>query len=489
MKLKVLEKYWYIVVIAAGVLVAAAALLLAYGQSIWFDENYSIMLARHSIPELLALTGVDAHPPFYYVLLHVWGNMWGWGEVALRSLSALCAGAAFVMMALLLRKLFSTRVALMCLPFLALAPFALRYGYEVRMYALVALIGVAATYVLVRATESKDRKWWVFYAVLVALGMYTLYMSVVIWLTHLVWLLVTRKSKKDLFKQPFVLAYAGSVALFIPYLPTFIHQMLNSALPGIGSELTLTKLASVLGMLTVYTPEWLLGGWLALVLIAGMALFGITYAAAWRRSENRRGLLLLSLLVIVPLLFYAVTSLPPKQPIFIERYMAHIAIYFYALVASVAVLGWLDGRRRLAAGALAAIVLVLGAMGTVRLDTVGNLNLERMQYPMTKTMIGSTSCTSDTIVVADDPYTYIDSEYYFGGCQLMFYSKDDVAFRGGYAPLHDSDKRLASPSDVRTSRLIHLRWKDATPAFQPEGSYRLAGSEIYDKQVVDIYER
>lgn len=489
MKLKTLEKYWYVIAAAMGVVVTAVSLWLAYGQSIWFDENYSIMLAKHSLPELLALTAVDAHPPLYYVLLHFWGSVWDWWEVPLRGLSALCMGAATVMAIVLLRKLFNAQVALMSVPFLALAPFALRYGYEIRMYALVTLIGLIATWVLVRATESKSWKWWATYAVLVALGMYTLYMSMVIWLAHLVWLVVITKPKKDLFKQPFVGAYAGAIVLFAPYIPTFIHQMLNSALPGIGSEVTLTKLASVLGMITVYTPEWLLGGWVSLALVVGMVLFGITYASVWRQKGARRSLLLLTFLVVVPLVFYAVTSLPPRQPIFIERYMAHIAVYVYMLTGAIAALGWLGGKRR-AAGALAALVLVLGAMGVARLDTVGNLNLERMQYPMTRFMVAGAECGPDIIVVADDPYTYIDSEYYFNDyCELKFYSKDDVDFRGGYAPLHGSDKRIASPSDITAFRIIHLRWKDATPAFQPDKGYSLVSSETYDKQVMDVYER
>lgn len=475
--------------IAAGLLATGLSLLLAYGQSVWFDENYSILLAKSSLPELLALTGVDAHPPLYYITLHIWGNIWGWDAGALRSLSAILAGGAVAMMIVLLRKLFTARVAVTTAPFLVLAPFALRYGYEIRMYALVVLIGVLATWVLVRAREGNKRSWWIAYAVLVAAGMYTLYMSMVIWLAHLVWLVATTKDKKKLLKQPFVLAYAGAVALFVPYLPTFIHQMLNSALPGIGSEITLTKLASVLGMITVYTPEWLLGGWLSLILVAVMVLFGIVYATVWKEKKYRTQLLLLSLLVIVPLGFYALTSLPPRQPIFIERYMAHIAIYMYALTAVVAVLGWLHGDRRRLAGILGAVVLVLSTWGVVRLDMVGNLNLERMQHPQTANFAKNALCNQDTTVVADDPYTYIDSEYYFNKCTLRFFSKDNVNFQGGYAPLHDSDKRVADAAAVTTPRIVHLRWDGNEPTFLPSSEYRLVESKTYDKQVVDIYQR
>ena len=69
----------------------ALALSLGLKQSVWFDESYSIMLAKSSIPDLFRLTGVDAHPPFYYLLLKSWTSIFGYSELALRSLSALLA--------------------------------------------------------------------------------------------------------------------------------------------------------------------------------------------------------------------------------------------------------------------------------------------------------------------------------------------------------------------------------------------------------------
>ncbi|MCS7001252.1 MAG: hypothetical protein NZ518_00235, partial [Dehalococcoidia bacterium] len=42
------------------------------GQSLWYDEGFSVFLARHAVADIIRLTAGDIHPPLYYVLLHGW---------------------------------------------------------------------------------------------------------------------------------------------------------------------------------------------------------------------------------------------------------------------------------------------------------------------------------------------------------------------------------------------------------------------------------
>ena len=54
-----------------GILAAFALRLFHLGAtSLWYDETVSVVLARKSIPALLAHTAGDIHPPGYYLLLH-----------------------------------------------------------------------------------------------------------------------------------------------------------------------------------------------------------------------------------------------------------------------------------------------------------------------------------------------------------------------------------------------------------------------------------
>lgn len=473
--------------IAAGV-TYLLIMMLAHGLSIWFDEGYSIILAKQPVGRLLALTAVDAHPPLFYLILKGWGSLLGWGEFALRSLSAIAASATVVVMLVLIHRLFTKRIALLTIPFLIVSPFFLRYGYEIRMYAIVGLIGVLATLFLVYAVQTNKKKWWLLYTTLVVLGMYTLYMSVVIWLAHLIWLTVrTIKQKKPLLKQPWLKAYVGAVILFLPYISTFFYQMTHSALPGIGNVLTINGLSGVLGLIMSYLPSWQVGGILSITLlvIVGFGIYLTRFVLKKMPKSNKQWLWLLLICFFFPLGFYIVVSLLPR-PFFVPRYMAHVVIFFYALIGVIAALGWRYGKR-VHASIFALLSIITLVVGVAQLSGTGNFNFERLQNPSTRSARSVVKCDSSTVVVADDPYIYIESAYYFDGCSLRFYSQNNVDFEGGYAPLHDSYLRIASPTSIHAKNLYVLHWVGSA-LFVPTSGYQLKSSTTFYQQVVDHYE-
>lgn len=492
------KKYWWINLTVVGLIVYILAMLLSYGQSVWFDEGYSILLAKQNFGELFALTAVDAHPPFYYLLLKIWGDTFGFSEFALRTLSAIFAAGSVVVTYLLTKKLFGWKIAAYSLPFIILAPFLLRYAYEIRMYSLAMFIGVVGTYVLVLARESRKVLWWAIYATLVALGMFTLYMTLVVWLAHLVWqIILSLHHKLPIRKWKWLWAYVAAVGLFMPYLPTFIHQLTNSALPGIGNEITLTTIVDIVTVLTTYTPQWATGGWLSLLILAlvvGLVATGIKVFGSIKQYKiNNQGMLLLVLLATVPMIFYIIISLPPSNPIFVVRYLAHVSIWIYLLVGvALAVALVKAGRKNKSYDIIAALTLAVFTIGIVTLMLRGNYIFERNQTPMTQQMKEELSvavpngCSGDVTVVADDPYTYIDTAYYFDKCNLKFYSKDDVEKKGGYAPLHGSDKRLNEPDLLKSKYIAHIHW--GQPEFKPGEKYKLVSETIYDKQLLSLYQ-
>lgn len=497
---KWLDRYWWIVAIGAGLLAMAVTLLASLGQSVWFDEGYSILIAREDVSKLLALTGVDAHPPLYYLVLKLWGDLWSFAELPLRGLSALFLGGSITVALLIAKRWFGLRAALVSLPLLVLAPFLLRYGYEIRMYSLATFIGVLATYVLLRAQESKGWKWWAFYAVLVAAGMYTLYMMLAVWLAHAVWLLVVSikhaRSKKAIqkwWRWPWLYAFGGAVLLFAVYAPTALYQFTNSALPGMGKEVTLTVLADMASMVFVYQPGWQVAGWLTLLLLAVLTTAIVAVVVAYRSlggvSRERYGLLLC--LVLVPVLFFALSSLPPREPMFIMRYIAHVVLFFHLLlgVSLGVALGASRKKNKLWVMAGCVVIIATQAIGVVNLGQVGNFNLERMQHAQTKSIVARYGCHPDkTTIIADDPYTYIDVAYYLGACNLRFYSQNDVDFKGGYAPLHQSVARLGTDDAVSSEQLVHIHWGESAQYIPPAGYQRIE-SLMFDKQYVDVYSR
>ena len=140
---------------------------------------------------------------------------------------------------------------------LLLAPLLMRYGFEVRMYAMASLIDVATTAMLVRAHSSKRWTDWLIYGVLVALGMYTLYYLALLWLAHLAWLVATDagKLRKSSWKEcRWIGAYVFSLLLFLPWLSSFLKQVGNGALAPIGQPMNLEQLTGIVSFNTIYQP-------------------------------------------------------------------------------------------------------------------------------------------------------------------------------------------------------------------------------------------
>lgn len=486
---KVLVQRWWAVAAIFTLVVFVVSLALGRGQSVWFDEGYSIMLAHESYGEILSLTGVDAHPPGYYFVLKAWGDTFGWSELALRSLSALFAAMTVGLLAVLLRKLFSREVALLALPVIALAPFWLRYGYEVRMYSLAGFIGVAASLVLLFAMQRHTSKaLWGAYGALVALGMYVLYMTLALWVAHFAWLLWTRR--KNLFKQAWVGAYVLSLLLFVPYLPTFIHQFTHSALPGVGSEINLNAVGNVVSMLTLYIPDWQLGKWSALLIFVYVGIL----VAVWVKVRGalslkiKESLQYASFLALGPLVFYVVYGLVASKPYFIVRYVAHVAPLLYALVAVVLAYGMIKLAGRARAGVVVLAVVVLAA-GLVNVAQAGNFVLERNQHPTGAEVRRDIDCR-DTTVVADGAYEYIDNFYYYDDCDLRFYSTTQIDYNGGYAWLANHDSKRVSESAGVISRNIDVVYypkQDGESGFKPSANYYLVSSTEYGSIKLDKY--
>ena len=109
----------------SGLIVLGAALRFATlgTQSYWFDEAQAAHELHLSLGSMLSsMVDVETAPPLYFIVGWVWAHVFGAGEVALRSLSAL-AGTALIPIAYLCgRELVSRRAGLLTAAFVALSP-------------------------------------------------------------------------------------------------------------------------------------------------------------------------------------------------------------------------------------------------------------------------------------------------------------------------------------------------------------------------------
>jgi hypothetical protein len=111
-----------------------------YGLS--FDETYTAMAGRRSVGGLFEyLRNADSHPPLDYLLRMPLARA-GAGDLALRASSLVFSIGALALFARWMRSRGVTGVVATAI--FAVSGFAIAYGAQARMYALLQLLGVAA---------------------------------------------------------------------------------------------------------------------------------------------------------------------------------------------------------------------------------------------------------------------------------------------------------------------------------------------------------
>ncbi len=147
-------------------------------KNLWYDEGYSVFMARQTLAELPVETARDVHPPLYFAILHGWRALAGESAFALRFPSVVAGTLTLALAYRLLRRHVDARAGLVALALLAVHRPSIWYSQEVRMYALAMLLAVAALVALLAYLRDGRRRVLVAYLLLCSAGLHTIYLFV-----------------------------------------------------------------------------------------------------------------------------------------------------------------------------------------------------------------------------------------------------------------------------------------------------------------------
>lgn len=314
-------------------LLALLLRLVNLNQSLWWDEGITAKVAQGNFWQILSeFAKSDFHPPLHYVLLHIWGNIFGFGEISLRLPSVFFAVATIFLTYLIGKNLFSKKVGIIAAILLTLSPIDVYYSQEARMYALASFTVALSWYFLLRLIRGQKLA-GVGYTISSALIFYSDYMAFFAFFSQIIFVLIFYKEKvRTLFKLIFFI-----LLFMLPWIPTLGEQIVfgmnstnslpawKAAIGGANLKMALLLPAKIfLGRLS-FDNKIIYG-----LIVGVVGLINLIVIRFALKNINKKVLLLLFWILIPPSLAFIISF---WVPIFVYFRFIFILPAFYLLLA------------------------------------------------------------------------------------------------------------------------------------------------------------
>ena len=235
----------WLLCILVGVIALGFNLYRLGTPSIWFDEAFSVELARQPLPLLWHIIwGPEPNMELYYLFLHFWLGFTSFlglhaTEFVVRFPSAIFAALSSVMVFLLGRRFLGMTAGLVGAGLYILNNLQLTYAQQTRAYSLQLLLICIAWYALftLLSQSSQHKRWWICYVAVTTLAIYSHLFTLVILLAQLAaiaglliipstWRVATRKQL-----PAFIVSLIIIGLLSIPMLLVSLHGPKTGWLP------------------------------------------------------------------------------------------------------------------------------------------------------------------------------------------------------------------------------------------------------------------
>jgi hypothetical protein len=231
----------------------------------------------------------DNQAPLWFVTFWAWRETVGDAEYTSRVLGVLCVLLALAITYRLGRRWFGSKSVGLAAPLLLIGNgLFFNYALDIRPYPLVMLCAALSMWAYTRWLDGRSPRRAAIYGVSIALLLYVHYLLVFLVIVQGVYFLTQKPRPRD-FGQAALAGIVG-VGLWLPWLPTFYHQVIGlrqietasgtgRGVAGIGVSTQATSLQTALDLINAASNGliWLYG----LVLIVGVVW------VVWQRARRR----------------------------------------------------------------------------------------------------------------------------------------------------------------------------------------------------------
>ena len=297
------------VAIPASLFVAALAINSFHitAKSLGLDEATSVYYASRPLGSLIdILTRRDPNMSIYYFVLKGWMRVFGEGETAVRSLSAVSAALAVPAMYYLGRLLFGSATGLLAALLLMLNAFVVEYAQTGRTYAPVMLLVILSSLAFSLELERPSKTHRALYVAASTLAFYTQYFAALVVVAHAIFLVVVRG--RAAFTRERLAMAATLTVLWLP-------ELVIAARVGSSARLGWVPPTSIEGI------RWAVSAFagqsdVVLVLLVAAGCYGVTRGAAAGHTWPHG---LTALWFALPIVVTLAVSL--RTPIFVSRFL------------------------------------------------------------------------------------------------------------------------------------------------------------------------
>ena len=216
---------WHIAVIVIGIIFVS---LGAFHSNLWFDESYSVGLARHTFGEIWSIGGHDVHPILYYWMLRIVYLITGGTIMAYRIFSVIPIAIMIILGYTHIRKDFGEKTGFIFSFLSAFLPEMAQYAIEVRMYSWAILAVTILAIYAYRLTKEDNTKNWIIFGLSSLASIYLHYYGLMaaglINVFLLIYLIVKRRKKGIIFIISFGILQGLA---YLPWLVNFATQLSN----------------------------------------------------------------------------------------------------------------------------------------------------------------------------------------------------------------------------------------------------------------------
>lgn len=218
-KAAVLSRPFWVISIAF-----ALRLLSLRPDDLGLDGDFSLTLVWIDLPQMLALTARDTHPPFYYLLLRWWTELAGSTAFAARYLGIALSTASVAVLYALGRRAAGGAVGLVAALLLALSALHLHQTVTVRDFVAGLFFELIALYCFLRLVRREDaprargegRSLWLGFVAASLAALYTTYLYAGAFLG--LGLYVALRETRPALWQRWLPATAAITAGYLPWL-------------------------------------------------------------------------------------------------------------------------------------------------------------------------------------------------------------------------------------------------------------------------------